>query len=372
MVFSTDNLYRQENIIDKTPIEKNIIKVSENTSLFIDALHYILEENILLENELAKYNTITYTNKKMLSLNEDNPIQQALRGKFNVDNTKDKLTGMFQKVKTNFTLENIIRFIIDSFIKLIKRIWREFEAICMSLVTKSSQIKRLAPRLANLKDPIPYNEPIFNYTHTTDDTSRTDLQEQLDRVYIDLNNLLNSFDKLKNQRDIEIAINNFRNEQLLDEEKYDEIRGRMLGTNSYISANDYANELFRYFRNGRSEAEYVGSLSPENIKYRLDLWEREPKLIKAYQRDRDKLERAGNKLVSDIKRSKIDKYLEEVPANILQLYSEMINRTSHRVKNTCSIFLLFYSQKLDAARAEFADNTKILFSVARYVVREGL
>ena len=190
MVFSTDNLYRQENIIDNTPIDKNIIKVSENTSLFIDALHYILEENILLENELAKYNTSTYTNKKMLSLNEDNILQQALRGKvdvnININKSNSNVSNFFQKVKTNLTIENIIHFIINAFLTIIKKIWGEFEAICMNLVTKSSQIKRVSSRIMNIDRPLPYNEPIFIYTHTTDDTSRTDLQIQLNKLFVQL------------------------------------------------------------------------------------------------------------------------------------------------------------------------------------------
>lgn len=376
MVFSTDNLYRQENIIDNTPIDKNIIKVSENTSLFIDTLHYILEENILLENELAKYNSITYTNKKMLSLNEDNILQQALRGKvdvnININKNNSNVSNFFQKVKTNLTIENIIHFIINAFLTIIKKIWGEFEAICMNLVTKGSQIKRVSSRIMNIDRSLPYNQPVFIYTHTTDDTSRTDLQIQLNKIYDDLIRLLEKFKSIKNPRDVEMEINEFKRNQSYDEEYFSDIRGKMMNSSSLISRESYAEALFKYFRNGRTEPEIIGELSPDMIRSRLDKWEKEPKLIRLYRRDKLKLEIAGKWIESSVKRTKLDKYVEEVSTSLLQVYSDLVTNTARKVKETCNIFVLFYAQKLDAARAEFADNTKILFEAAKFVVREGI
>ena len=64
MIFSTDNLYKQENINNTPTNNKVTITVSEKTSLFLDALKYIIEEDRLFAEEVNKYNISTYSNKR--------------------------------------------------------------------------------------------------------------------------------------------------------------------------------------------------------------------------------------------------------------------------------------------------------------------
>ena len=109
MVFSTDNLYRQENIIDNAPINIGVTKVSENTSLFINALHYIIEENILVENELAKYNIATYSRRS--SILEDKEFTINIKTGLG-EKISNATSGLYNKVKTALTIENIVNFII--------------------------------------------------------------------------------------------------------------------------------------------------------------------------------------------------------------------------------------------------------------------
>lgn len=369
MIFSIDNINKQENIIDNAPINKNVIKIYENSSLFIDALHYIIEENILIENELLKYTSSTYTEKKLASLHEE-----AINIKINTFGSKvyDKVSDMFSKIKTNLTLENIVKFIIQGFFKLITRIWREFEILCMNIVNKSSQIRRLKSKIYNLGVPIEYKEPMFTYTHTLDDTKRTDLEEQLSVIYNDINSLITKISSIKTLRDVELAINEFNSSKSLDEDNYSNIRGELLGANNPIAEDDYSNALFKYFRNGSSTATIDNTISPDSIRERLELYDKAPKLIKVYSRDKDKLEKAGNNLVAKLERDKLDRYFKEVPKNLLDLYNDLVYRYASKIKNTCNIFILFYTQKLDAAKDELATNTKILFKAAQYIVREGL
>ena len=371
MVFSTDNLYRRENIDNNAPINNVVIKVSENTSLFIDSLHYIIEENILIENELSKYNLSTYREKKINQINEDKNININFHGPF--ERLGNGIGNLFEKIKTNFTIENIVRFIVTNFIKLIKRIWREFEVLCMNLVSKNSQIRRLDKKIKDIGVDIEYNHPMFIYTHTRDDSSRTDLEDQLNNIYNEIVSFIHTFKSIKNNaREIELAIEEFNNSKAYDEDNYSEIRGQLLGSNSLIDEVDYNEELFRYFRNNSSSASVVNIITPASIRQRYLDWENEPKRIRAYQRDRDKLEKAGNSLVSKLNKEKIDSYIKEVPANTLNLYSDLVNRYTHKIKNTCNIFLLFYAAKLDAAKDELALNKNILFKACQYIVKEGL
>lgn len=368
MVFSTDQLYKKENIIDNTPIQKTAIKVSENTSIVIDTLHYILDENILIENELSKYSINGYNNRKKINIfNEDKDINININTPFSRNTS-----NIFQKIKTNLTIENVVKFIITGFVKLITRIWREFEVICMGLVNKGSQIKRLSNKIYKISVDIPYSQPVYNYTHIIDIQNRADLEDKLNIIYNEFMDFLNTFSNLKNPVEIETVINNFNRDSNNDETFYDELRGQLLGSNGYIFAEDFNEALFKYFRNGQSAAAINNIFTPDQIRTKFDAYNRAPRLIKGYQRDKDKLEKAGNALVSKLQSNKADKYLEEANINTINLFNDLVNRYANKIKNTCQIFVLYYSHRLEAAKDELATNTKILFEVAKYITREGL
>ena len=366
MVFSTDHLYKQENIIDNAP--KLVLKINENTSIFIDSLQCIINENILIENEIARYNTSMYDNKrKTVLLNEDKT--------FNINITTPGsrfVSGIINKVKTNLSLENIVKFIITSFIKLIARIWREFEILCMNLVSKDSQIQRLHNKISKLGVDISYNEPMFTFTHITDCVSRTDLEDQLVGIFNEITSFINKFTSLKNPRDIENAINDFNNNSYDDEQNYDQIRGNLLGSNSYISAEEYGEALFKYFRNGSSVASANNIITPDQMRIRLEKWKTAPRLIRGYAKDKAKMEKAGNDLVSKLRSTNVDKYLTDVSVETVDLYSKLVNRYANRIKNTCNIFVLYFSARWEAAKDELATNKKILFKAAEYITKEGL
>ena len=382
MIFSIDNFDKQENSIDETPIQRTVIKVSETTSFYLEALHYLLEENITLEKALGESNLYTYTGKRLAAFHENNIAKDILKNGVNINlnvngpfkGMKDSASDFFKKVKTNFTIENIVKGIITGFIKIITRLWKEFEIVCMNLVSKNSQIRRLSNKIHDLGVDIKYEQPMFIYTNIKpqESTSRTNLEEQLTKIYDEMNNFIQNFIKLKNPKDINDAINNFNTSKANDEPNYDKLRGDLLGSVDYISADDYNERLFKYFRNGSSITTTDNIIPADQIRTRLEDWNKAPKLIKSYERDKNKLEAAGNSLVAKLNASKVDRILEFVPAETLNLYSELVTRYCNRIKNTCSIFLLFYSARLDAAKDELALNTKILFRAAEYITREGL
>ena len=373
MVFSTDNLFRQENIINNAPF-KTVITVSEHTSLFLETLEYILVEDQLIAEEFKKYDISTYNNKKKLLLNEiDLNINVNGPGSRLLAKAKEIGSGIYNYMKTNFTIEKIVKFIIDAFKSIISRIWREFEALCMSIVSKSSQIKRLEKKIYSIPTTFTYKSPLFTYTHIRDDKSEVELEEQLNSIYDECNLFIQSFSQLKNNsRDIEAAIQTFNKSSSNDEFELDEIRGRLLGVNTPIYKEDFAEYLFRYFRNNTTIAAEKTIMTPEDIRKRLGDWNLMPKVIKVYQKDRDKLERAGNKLVEKLEKNNLDKYLDHIPATTVDLFSNLILRYGSKIKDTCEIFLIYYANRLDAAKEELRTNTKILHEVAKYIVREGL
>lgn len=374
MVFSTDKLIKQENI-DNTPMNsKTVITVSENTSLFLDTLTYMIEEDRLIAEEINKYTASTYTARRKLLLSEaeininiNTPLSKL------ITTAKSTGSGIYNYMKTNFTIENIVKFIINAFLKILSRLWREFEAICMSIVSKSSQIKRLEKKISIMPTNYTYKQPIFYYTHIRDARSEVELEDELRSISSECINFISSFSQIKNSsRDIEAAINAFNRSSSNDLFELDEIRGKLLGMNSPVYREDFADVLFKYFRNGTNIPTMYNVLDPNDIRKRLLDWQMMPRLIKGYQRDKDKLEKAGNELVSNLEKVHIDKYLDEVPASTLDLYTNLIRRFSTKIKDTCEIFLVYYSQRLDAAKEELKTNTSILFEVAKYIVREGL
>lgn len=375
MVFSTDNLFRQENI-NSTPTSKTVIMVSEKTSLVIDTLHYILEEEKLLAEEMNKYNVSTYANKRRtLYEAKDINVNINIKGP-NIglsSKLKDGANSLFQKLKTNFTLENIVKFIIKSFISIITRIWREFEAICMSIVSKNSQIKRLENKIRNIPVEVKYTGPVYTYTHITDSPSESDLETELDDIYEEISSLLISLSKMKTSSiDIENAINEFNKSSYTDELTLADIRSTLLGLNSPVYEEDYIEILYKYFRNGATIANTNNTFTPEDIRKRLDNWNLAPKLIKGYQRDKDKMEKAGNKLSDKLEKFNSDKYLDNIPVATVDLYSDLVTRYCKKIKDVCQIYVIYYANRLDAAKEELATNTKILYEIAKYITREGL
>lgn len=380
MLFSTDQLYKRENIIDNTPKQNHIVLVSENTSIIINSLKYILEENILIENELTKYAVPAFKNRSSLLMNinesdEDDDLSDILkpeftiRGKFAVFNRQKP--NIFEKIKTNFSLSKIVKAIINGFIAILTKLFRQFNIICMNLVSKSSQIRRYESKIKNLGVAIPYDGPIFTFTHIIDSTNRVELDEILREIYEEASEFMKKVSKnLKNTREIEIITNEFRQKAAMNDDKYNSIRGNVLKGDP-ISADKFNEELFRYFRNGSSIATVDNMITPDQIRQRLESYNiaSKNKIVQGYEKDKAKLEKAGRDFVAKIEASKLN---DEIPAAQLELYTEIINNYTHKIKNVCDIFVLYYAHKLEAAKDELSTNTKILFKAAEYIVKEGL
>lgn len=344
MLFSTQLLTNIQSINTTETIDKSF---NNNISFFIESLEYILRED----------------NNFHISLIKENYINEGLIGNYISRSIKTQLSKLNPK--------NIITKLIEGFISILEKIWNRFEALCMNLVSKHTNIKKYVSKLESLNIPIYYNEPRYIYSNIRDDNSYTSFKSELltdYKVFID--NLIDL--KQLNYDQISNKLNKIQNTIIDKDNFYDSLRAKTLGKQSPCCSDNYATELFNYYRSSGVLID-EGNIMPSEIKSRLLAWNNFSSTIKMIKKYKSDIKTTCNELKSNLYKLDLNSYINnninEEGVNFLQ---QIINEYIDKIKNTCNIYLYYFTARLDAAKEEYASNTKILFVAAQTIVREGL
>ena len=331
------NFKNDENISDSL-IEEDIVYSSEDDkSLYEEALELLIQENtnynILLEKSFGQ-----------------------------------RLVDQLKKLSPSA----IVATIVEKFIDLLRAIWNQFEALCIGILGKSGAIKRYKSSIMKLSKPLYYAAPHYDYTNIREDRSRTDFNTEMNSTYEDFIDALDCLRSLNTYGEMQSKIEEF-NSRFDDGISYfDSLRGKILGRET-CRQEDFAKELYKYFRDGQSspmEEEYI---SADRIKVMLTNIET-IKNTKAIAKDKADIEKQANKFKAKFKATKIEDYVSNTdkPSEVVELYKTCINNNINRVKEVCNTYLQYFAAKLDAAKEEYSNDLRILYAAAQEAVRKGL
>lgn len=332
MVFSTQTIIESSN----RSFNKKEIKYQVNPeSFFVESLDYILNEN-------KEFNSLMITETKSTLINID-----------------------FKK---------IIKWILDKFMELLDKIWKQFKVVLVDFATDNSVIKKYKKQLETTENDIDFSETRYIYTNLGLNTSYSSLKIELEKEKSNLILALSNFDgsTYKSSTLYENLIN--MKEELSSDNNYlDIIRGKVVGSNESISKEEFAMKLFNYFRNDGIEISSGTILAKEIRKTCSDYFDYS-KNIKLVEKDKSDMKSYSNKLKSDISSIKIDKILNyegNLSNEISKVFNEILVIKSQRVKSICDLFLQLFGAKLDAIKDSQTQNTKILLKACKQIIKEG-
>ena len=331
------NEYKENDISDSLLEEDVIFESEDNVSLFVETLDFIVNENV-------KYSIFLY------------------------ESFGDRLREQIKRISPN----GILSTIIDKFIDILKAIWNRFESLCMSILSKAGAIKRYSSSIMKLSDPIMYRAPHYNYTNIREDKSRTNFDIEVNTTYNEFLNQLDCIKSMGSYGDIQSKIQEYNEKFNYGLSYLDSLRGKILGK-EICSQDEFAKELYKYFRAGQSTPIEEESISADRIKTMLSSLESK-KNTKAISKTKSEIEKQAGKMKVKYKTTKLEEYIgnNDNSTDIVSVYKKCIENNITKTQSICNIYLQYYAAKLDAAKEEYSNDLHILYAAAQEAVRRGL
>lgn len=206
-------------------IEDPLVDLYKLSNLCIDESYFVLAVNHIKESR-TEYNT--YKKKLYTSIMEAENSHIIL----------ESFSDFFTKVKE----------IIDKFLKFIKSLFQKFLTALASLVNSDSYLKKHKKDFNDFKDVDKFDFEGYNYT----------FNPGIPVAVVDLNlssitNPIYTMDNITTGS-ITGVINNITNDR---ENRADVFRGKVLGKSESIYETDFANELFRIYRDNEDTTDTI-------------------------------------------------------------------------------------------------------------------
>lgn len=347
MVFSINTLNESFN----RPFPKEVYKENNNLSFFESSLTLLITEQREFE-----YN--------MIQLSEG-LVSKAVLNKVN------------KKIKS-IDIEELFSRIFDWFIEAINKMQETFSTFLVKFINKDQRIKIYKKKLESFDGNINYNKKYYNYTNLLSDSSYTDYKDEISKVYDDFIDKLDKLGKYNTPMELASVLSDIRNDIEYDSKDLDNIRGKIVGKNTLISKENFAIELFKYFRDGKENPIDTGFMSNEVIFMNPIVKDAYNNYFN-YNKQRSIIQRESNKLTSQARAQKIKirttnpfKYMDtsNLSTDIFNQYNSIISIKCRKIKDICDIYRLYYSAKLDALKEFNYQNKNILSAAITEIIKE--
>ena len=351
MVFSVDTIKESQN--NSFPIQE---VVEEPTDYITQLLTMQLEEaisfNAMLEKEVA--------------------LSEAI-----VDFRLDKVLDYAgEKIKT-MDITSIFAKIFDFFIEAIERLVKAFGSFLLNFVNKDAQLALYKDKLFKFRGSIRFNKAYYEYRNLDMDTSKTTYQIELEKEYRDLISDLNNLSGCKDNTTIIEMMKNIKDKSELISSDMDYLRGRIVGKKS-VSEDDFANELFEYFRGQRYE-KGVGffdkNIDSSRVQQAYKDYFKAGEQKRIVHRDSSKLKMEAARQKALIRTTNINKYVSAGLAEkmeIIGIYNNIVYNKCKRVKTICDIYSQLFAAKLEALADYTKTNKEILLLACKEIAKEGV
>ena len=250
--------------------------------------------------------------------------------------------------------------------------------ICKSYKQKDKRIKLYKKKLESFEGTINYNKSYYTYTNLLSDSSYTDYKDEISKVYDDLIDKLSKLGKYNTPMELASILSDIRNDVEYDSKDLDNIRGKILGKNTLISKENFATELFKYFRDGKENPTELGLLS-KNVTFTNSYIKEAYDSYFNYSKQRSIIQRESNKLTAQalaqktkIRTTNPFNYIEvsNLSPDVITQYNSIISIKCRKIKDICDIYRLYYSAKLDALKEYNCQNINILAAAVNEIIKE--
>ena len=334
MVFSTQSIIKAKEI---NLFSNNYEIDLEDKSFFFEALNLLLNEN-----------------------------NESLMSKFlNSDTVKD----MSRK---NQFIEIIVK-VIELFMNQLDKLWNFFESALLNFLGKNEVIAMFKKKLLNNELDIKFGEKLCIYTNLDASVTYTSFKNELNAELSSFVQELESFNKFTTSSEIQYALENIKNEMKDSDDYLNSVRDKVTGSyRTSVSKEEYADALYRYFRNQTVTNEGDDLVTAEEIRKLAEEYFNRRKHIKIVKSEKANLNSDSKRIIKDIEKLKLSDYSKlELNSQIKSDFNSIVKTKVSRVKELCNIFLLFYSAKLDAVKDYYCQSSKILFKASKEITKAG-
>lgn len=269
-----------------------------------------------------------------------------------------------------FDFKKIFKFILDKFLTVIKIVWDQFRAAYHSFVTKSILIKQYKKKLENITWDIEINEEYPIFMNLDNSTNISMYNMSLNSEYSTLIQKLEDISQCKNIGDIHTIILNIKDSTDYSDNYLDQQRGMSLGSNSAISKEAYAQEVFRHFCPNKTT---INILSASEIKQMTKEYFEFKTLEKVITKNEFTLRSSAESMIGKINNISIEKYCPSqiINKDVSEALLDIIRLSCDRVHGLCDIYIQLFSIKLDSFKLYKQQQVKLLTKVILQSIKEG-
>ena len=353
MIFSVDTIKSSKNKTLNNKNEKDIINY-EDTNWFSLSLEMVLEESV-------EFNNMICTNEGI--------------GELIVGAAADALKRTLKALNPY----DILAKVFDWFINSLATLGRHFEAFLLNFLNNDIELAAYRKKLEQFRKPVRMLDSYFEYKNLNLSTSYTTYEAEIEREYDMLVKDLTNLRYMRSNMEIADYINNMSAMNQYEEADIDAMRGRVLGLNHPVTKENYADELFLFFRTTSTPIEPKFSFGQKNIS-----GERVHEAFKSYfnssdqkmqiRRDIIKMKTEANKEKSKCKSVKPSDFIPEsysMDSSVIRIYNGIVTNKCKKIQAICDVYVTLFGAKLDALKEYNITNKKILLEACKEIVREG-
>ena len=279
---------------------------------------------------------------------------------------------IFKKLMSKIDFKAIIRKIFKIFIDLMEKLWNQFRSLLVGLFSHDKVIKNFKEDLQNIKISVYYPEERYSYSDFKYNTNLSSFKFYIEKELTDLIMDLTEFNQYKTKDKIYSKIESMKEEIQNSEEYYNSIRATIIQKRNSVEKQNFATELFNYFRNGGNIIP-ASEIRPNEMKNITEGYFNFKKTVKEIEKDKTEIQQIAKKTDSMIQKVDINKYTnisfsEEAMIEI----TKVIQGRCIRVKNICDMFVTTFAAKLDAVKESIVQNKNILYLACKRLIKEGL
>lgn len=348
MVFSTNTILASRN--RSFPIKETKDTDIENKSFFFESLQLISED--------ARN---TYRLFQSFHLNE--VITES------ENNSSLSLKSILKRIDFKKILINLL----NSFMNLLEKLWNNFHALLLNLFGQDKVINRYKDKIKSIDFAINYSEDRYIYTNLGGYTTLASYKSTLENELGTLQRELTEVGSL-NQSNKEVyvkGLNTVKQNMIVTDQFFDSLRGNILNSRSSIKEEEFANALFKYFRNNGNKVS-SGNIGADEIKSIYNEYFNNRSDIQSVINDKNDLIKTSKKIQSQIKSLDIEKYINDnIGSEASSTFVSILELEAKKVQNECNIFLQVFGAKLDALKESYIQYRRILYTAAQEIVRKG-
>lgn len=364
-----------------------------NLNSILDMNYSTIREN-RINNVLTPSKSVTESSYMGETLKFLKEYKEELRNcKYNFYRSISESTSQGVLTESFSELFESFKKIIKKFLDFIKSLFNRFIASLQKLVGSDKYILKHKDKFKDFKSD--YEFDIEGYTYTFDsNVPLIEVQAKFDKDFVDLDFDDNKFKSTEKNKQTELL--NFITSKYDDytdnaENDLNEFRAKVIGQTTAIESEDYAEELFKVFRDNTDIKDTItvtySVVNEALIRFKnyknteKEIKKTKDKIDREYEQVKKKIEklvrRDTTKGVNDTVKLVIDTNYGTTVDNVY-VTNEVRNKIDLYIKAVCdrvieysSIHSLAFSAKLDAVKDRTNQDKKILYTALNAIYKNG-